>query len=189
MALFLIEEPEGVAGKTRVGDAVAQLVEADSAAVAREIASSGREFDSSWSDSDATDVSTLSAADMEGFLYQIRLAEPAVGGALVASVDYEAVASDAVDDVGAALVILLNGLSPIANAAYDSGTNTLTVSGAADGLGDYALTVKVTPPGGSSPITGLVGTVADQGAAGNPVTVVLPQPTAVPKVIKVFDRK
>lgn len=86
---------------------------------------------------------------------------------------------DTVDEIAAALVTALNGLDGIANASYNATTNTLTVAGSDDALGDQKLEVSIIPPGGSDSIASLVGAITDGGVAAADLTVVLPADNAV----------
>jgi hypothetical protein len=89
-----------------------------------------------------------------------------VSGAHVGTYTYTAVAGDDLDDVMAALVILLNADAAIAGAAW--ATPTLTLSDIADNIGDAIVTTTVTY-GGTS-IVGQVGTTTDGGIAGAALT-------------------
>lgn len=84
------------------------------------------------------------------------------------------------DQVGTALAAALNATTPIANAAYDTGTNVLTIAGAADTLGDKAVTVtaEYAVSGGGISLDIDVSaffwsTVVDEGASGDALSAVL----------------
>lgn len=123
MAFFLLTLPEE-GGQNWRDDGRAMLVEADSAAAARQLAAGQYGDDQDWVDASVTavDISSLSAADLAGFKYNLQIREPALGGAegLVHEVEYVAVASDDFDDVGAELAALLQG-APVAAAIADDG--------------------------------------------------------------------
>lgn len=80
------------------------------------------------------------------------------------------------DTVANAAVTALNaGGFGVTNAAYNASTNTLTVAGTADGLGDNDLVVSFFSPDRvrDVPIPGLLGAVTDNGSSGAALTVVL----------------
>lgn len=161
------------------------VVFAEDAAAARTIAASGfstnrgREagyMTTAWSEASVTEI--VAAADLTDIVLSVSISngvsEEVVGGA-----------TDVVDDLAAAMVTALNGNASIANASYDAGTNILTAAGAADSLGDQVLTVSVTRYG--VPISGFVGTITDEGAAGAALTVQLgADAVALPQVVALF---
>lgn len=62
--------------------------------------------------------------------------------------------------------------------------NTLTAAEGAANLGDKSLSIRITPPGASEPMGGLVQSISDQGAASAPLTAVIIDPAAIPKVLR-----
>lgn len=182
MALWLVDLPD-FGGVSRVGDVKKMIVEADSAAIAKAMAASRFEGDSDWASATATDLSTLAAASLVGFRYEVKVgADPAAPGPDVVVVNHTATAQT-VDQVGTALAAALNAHALIAGAAYDTGTNVLTVAAIADALGDRTLSVKVYPPGHAAPVTAMVSTFVHQGIEAAVLTCVLVAPTAFPKVL------
>jgi len=109
MAVFLVEVPAGVGGRANVNDVTLLLIEADSAAIARTMAAAQNAGDSGWSDAVATDITTLSADDFEGFRYEVVIGgDPTVDGSPdMISASYTGVDSDTVDLVGAGLAAAL----------------------------------------------------------------------------------
>jgi len=87
--------------------------------------------------------------------------------------------TNTMDEIGAALATALNALPLIANAAYNTTSNTLTIAGTADALGDKQVEVYITPPLGKSSVAALVGTIVDGGASGDALSVILPADAAV----------
>lgn len=178
MTIFLVELAES-AGQARVDQTKAMLIEADSAAEAKELASAEDLGDAPWTDSDttATDVTTLTASDFEGWSYRVRVRDP-LGGPDVADVTVLGASSDSVDLIGAALATALNLDASIAAAAYS--TPTLTAAAISDGLGDQVLEVTVIPVGAKASMPSMVGAITDQGIAAAVLTVALTVPAIVP---------
>ena len=179
MPAYTVVAPES-AGRTLVGGANVQIIFAASAAIAKEVASA--KFDSDgdlWTDATVTEI--VADSDWEGWTFNIRvLGGFGVGGADSASESFVGTAADnTIDEVAAALVVLLNALAGIANASYDAGTNILTIASAADALGDQKVEVDIIPPDGKSSISGLVGTITDEGIEAAALTVQLPADAAV----------
>lgn len=182
---WLLDLPEGA--RTRNGVASA-LVQGDSSAIAKRAAAAYFEEDGNWEGADAIDVFTSAyAADLEGYLYEIKIGRhpdegsPADFSDLVV-VRYTAVENDTADLVGAALVTALNATAEIAGAAYNTGSNVLTIAETSDDLGDHTIQVNIYPPGGSRPMNSLRTTLVHQGAHGAALKCTLVQPTAVPAV-------
>lgn len=135
-------------------------------------------------DSTATEV--VAGSNWIGWTFKVRILSGLAAGAGVnadgsaeISLTATGAAQDTMDEIAAVLVTRLNALPTIANAAYNSTTNTLTVAGTADNLGDKQIEVEIIPPSGESPVAALVGTVTDGGSAGAALTVVLPADAAV----------
>lgn len=124
MAFFLLTLPaEG--GQAIVGEATGYLVEADSAAQARDMATAQFGADQDWTDASVTavDITTLSAADYTGWKYKLTIRNPAQGGneGVIHRVEYTGVASDTVNLIGGELVALLQGAAAAAVIAEDGG--------------------------------------------------------------------
>jgi hypothetical protein len=179
MSAYLVTLPAGAQGATLKNGANAMIVTAASTTQAKEIA--GAYFDGDgaiWSGATATEVAN--ADDWEGWTFKVVVltATPKVFAYVGTSTN------DTIDEIAAQLVILANADADIANAAYNTTTQTLTVASAADGLGDKKLKVEIIPPGGYSSVASLVGTIVDSGVAAAALTVVLSADADVPP--KVF---
>lgn len=186
MAFWLLELPNDEGGQNVKDGVFSVITEADDLATARSLASAQFDGDSDWGNATATALTAL-AVDYVGYIYKVKVSgDPAVPGAAdVASVSYTAIASDLIDDIGAALVLLLNATPSIAASIYTGATDTLTVAAIADAIGDHSIEVEVIPPGGATGIPELVGTIVDEGIAAADLTVVLENPTAIPAAVQV----
>lgn len=186
MAIFLVQLPDE-SGQTLADGVTAYVIEADSAAEARELAAAQAGADQNWNDSSVTavDVTTLSAANMLGWRYVITISDPGVSrdDAVIVQVEHIGLSGDAdADAMAADLVTALNAHPLIAAAAYS--TPNLTVAETTDALGDKALSVDVYPPGAKETMPAMVGAITDEGSAGAALAVALVVPTAIPEVIK-----
>jgi hypothetical protein len=123
MALFLLKRPQ-IFGSTVADGRTAAIVEADSEAAAKRIATAQDAGDSPWAT--ATQITANVAADYEGFTYRVKVSgDPLVAGSAdVVDVTYTAVASDTVDSIGAALANLMRGSAVEAAIADDGGAYT-----------------------------------------------------------------
>jgi len=175
MGIFLLEQLEQ-GGLSTQNSVKSMIIEADDSAKAISMANIQDSGDSPWTDATSTTIAAGVASDFLGFVYRVR-----VEGTAGLDVSYTGIASDDVDDVGAALVLLLNATT-INGSSYSS--NTLDVSSIADGLGDKTLQVTATPPSSVDSLSDLVGTVVDGGIAAAALTVDLVIPTAIPAVLK-----
>ena len=180
MAIFLLQLPAD-SGMSIVDGVTRRVVEADSAAVARRVASAQDHGDSPWAGATATEIASGIAADLEGFTYNVRVGPAVAGNPNSLDVTYVGVAGDTVDLIGDALAFLLiaEGLT----ASYNSGTNVLTVAAIADGIGDRALCVTAKLPGAADGLSDLVGNIVHGGIAGAVLSVVLTPPTAIPAIM------
>lgn len=181
MPAYLVTLDRNKSGHTLVQGADAMVIFAASATAAKQAAAAKFEGDGlAWlNDSTATEI--VAGTDWQGWTFRVAiLGGFGTGGDEPRTV---AVVGDATDntvyEIAAALVTALNALDGIANAAYTATTNTLTVAGTADALGDQKLEVSIIPPGGSASIASLVGTITDGGVAAADLTVVLPAYNAV----------
>lgn len=181
MPAYLVTLDRTKSGHTIVQGADALVIFAASATAAKQAAAAKFEGDGlAWlNDSTATEI--VAGTDWQGWTFRVAI----LGGFGTGGDEPRTVAvvgdstNDTVDEIAAALVVALNALDGIANAAYNATTNTLTVAGTADGLGDQKLEVSIIPPGGSASIASLVGTITDGGVAAANLTVVLPADNAV----------
>ncbi len=194
MALFLLEHGEG--GGQRMADAmvVSAADAADAKAIAKNQYGGSR---SDWSNATVTtlaDILASTASTLVGYKWTVSVDTPA--GVPLEEVTFTADATDdQLDEVGAALVVLLNATASIAAAAYTA--NVLTVAAISDDIGDHTLRMKVEPPvindaggerkSGNEVMPGFVGTIVDEGIAGAVLTVAFPiDGYVVPTVIRDF---
>jgi len=181
MPAYLVTLDRTKSGHTLVQGADAMVIFAASATAAKQAAAAKFEGDGLAWLNDATATEIVAGTDWQGWTFRVTiLGGFGTGGDEPRTVAVVGDATDnTVDEIAAALVTALNALDGIANAAYNATTNTLTVAGAADGLGDEELEVSIIPPGGSASIASLVGTITDGGVAAADLTVVLPADNAV----------
>lgn len=148
MASYLVELAEGQAGTLKANKMV---VSAASAADAKAFCHSQYGGDGGdWSNATVTtlaDVASNADDALVGWRFHISVTSPA--GALVADVTFVGDADDdTIDTIGAELATLLNATASIANAAYVTATQVLTIASGAGGddLGDHTVVVEVFPP-------------------------------------------
>lgn len=168
------------------------VVSAGSADDAKLIAGAYQSGDSVWSDATATllsDVTVNTTAALVGWVFEIDVTGTTEGG-----ISFTGVAStqDVLDEIGTALATALNTMTEIANAAYVTATQTLTVAtgSGGDDLGDQQVTVRVFAPAvlgedglRSNPRVDLssvfVSSITDGGVATDALTVVFKADTTV----------
>jgi len=169
-------------GQTLKGGQNAKIVIANSETEAKQIAEAQEDGEGIglWTDSTTTATELTTAADWEGWTFKIDiLGGCGTGNNEPLSVSYTGTSTnDTIDEIGAALVTALNATSDISAASYTS--NTLTIAGSADALGDQQVEVTITPPSGYSGVAALVGTITDGGSSSDALTVVLPADALVP---------
>jgi len=178
---YLVTRDRTKSGHPLVHGAAAMDVFAASATAAKQAAAAKFDGDGLAWLNDSTVTEITAGADWNGWTFRVAiLGGFGTGGDEPRTVAVVGDATDnTVDEIAAALVTALNALDGIANAAYNATTNTLTVAGTADALGDQKLEVSIIPPGGSASIASLVGTITDGGVAAADLTVVLPADNAV----------
>ncbi len=181
MPAYLVTLDRTKSGHTIVQGADAMVIFAASATAAKQAAAAKFEGDGLAGLHDSTASVIGAGTDWQGWTFRVAiLGGFGTGGDEPRTVAVVGDATDnTVDVIAAALVVALNALDGIANAAYNATTNTLTVAAAADALGDQKLEVSIIPPGGSASIASLVGTITDGGVAAADLTVVLPADNAV----------
>ena len=164
------------------------VVQAEAAADAKVFAASHFNGDASWADAVATTLtaSTLDAASsMVGWVWTLTIYDGAAQTVDPLTVTYTGAGTDDLDDVAAALVILLNATADIANAAYAA--PNLTLSSIADGIGDATVKINVTPPSGDTNFdlsTLLYASITDEGIAAAALVIALVADTeALPAVL------
>lgn len=174
MPAYLVSIPDSYPGPL-VGGHRHVVVFAADATDARAVAAaaSGSEAMANvWkSASDSTAVELVASPDMLAYTLKVTVTGAAAQTVDPIEAEYVAVASDTIDLVGAGIATALNAAADIANAAYNSTTNVLTVAGAGDGLGDGTVTAQMLLNG--IPIESFIGTITDEGSAGAALTVAL----------------
>lgn len=165
-------------------DAIAIYATSDADAIA--VAKSLYDGDTNAAWDNATVTTMAAAANMVGWRLHVKLQSPA--GVNVANITVVgAGADDTIDEIAALAVIALNATAAIAAAAYNSGTQVLTVAQTTDGLGDHSVLAEWFPPAADVQqdvaIPSFVTAKSDQGSAGSAVTVTFgADGVAVPKV-------
>lgn len=188
MALYLVTADTGSAAKTRFRGGDAMIVSAADATDAQAIVNAMFSGDSAWSDATYTviaDVTQATANGLVGWVFTITIA---TATPIVVSATGTAT-NDTIDEIAALLVTALNATA-INGAAYNAGTQVLTIAETTDALGDKAVTVTATPPvatyPGAVPVAGMIGTIVDEGIAGAALTVAFKADTyVVPRVLAV----
>lgn len=161
------------------------VVVAESSADAKALLKSlyGDVVDAGWDN--ATYTAMAAAADMIGWTARAVVTE--VDGTVAADVTVTGASAATVDSIAALLVTALNATAAISNAAYNSGTQVLTVAGTSDLMGDGHFYLAFSPPGSSVAIPGFAGAHTEGGANGAALTVTLAADAyTVPKVTMKF---
>jgi hypothetical protein len=178
MAIYKVTANQAVFGKGTRDGRKELVIAADSAAIAKRVAAAQFDQDGAWSDATALECSA--ASDVEGWTYRIRVSAASSANPDVVDVSYVAKAGDDVDDVGDALVILLNATAPIAGAAYS--TPMLKIAETSDALGARKVCIQAFAPDAVEPVVDMIGTVVDGGATGATLTAILTIPTDIPTI-------
>lgn len=153
------------------------VIHAASAAAAREVAKSRFNEDSSlaWDGATATELAEKpinTSPNMDGWGLRVAIldSDPVIDITVRGDVT-----DDTLDEIAALMVTALNATSLIAAAAYNAGTNVLTIAETTDGLGDKVTLIEFLPPvatnPGQSPIADLVLSKVDGGASGAALSV------------------
>lgn len=173
MPAYLVTLPAG-GDFTLIDGKNAMVVVAHDATDAKAVAKSalGIDPDAPWAGATVTELAA--AGDLEGYRLRVQLED---AGEVVVDITVEGQDTDGIDAIAADMVTALNATDLIANAAYNSTTNTLTIAGTDDALGDHRAVVDFLLPEAQAPgavsIPGFVGTITDEGSSGAAVTVVL----------------
>lgn len=186
MPAYLVTLDRNKSGHQLRGGGDAMVVFATNATAAKEICAAKYPSDGlAWAnDSTATEITA--ASDFNGWTLRVFIqsglgAEGDESGEFIVTGD---ATNNTIDEVAALMVTALNAHADIAGAAYNGTSNTLTLAGTTDGLGDQTVEVSLTPPGGESAVPSLIGTITDGGASGDALTVVLPADAAVIPVVR-----
>lgn len=175
-APYIVSLPDSASFLTR-GGVNACVVWADSAADAEVLAAIYNPGTPAVAWAAGTPTAVTAPADLENYRFRIEVVNPTTG-AVVVDVTVTGAAAATIDDIGDLLVIALNATAPIANSSYDSGSNVLTVSSIADGIGNMRLLAYAYGPASEVGDTGVshtefFSTVVDEGIAGAVLTIVL----------------
>jgi hypothetical protein len=181
MAIYLLTVASTSSGHTLQHGANAMVVHAASETQAKQIAASKFNSDGSvWASATVTEMATTD--DWEGWTFEINIHTSPVKTFTYVSTS----TNDTIDEIGAALVTLLNADADIAGAAYNTTSQTLTIAETTDNLGDKGVSVNVTPPSGVSPIASVVGTITSGGASSAALSVVLSADALVPPKVLAY---
>ena len=184
MPAYLLTLDRNKCGHQLRGGGDAMVVFAADATAAKQIAAAKYPSDGlAWAN-DSTATQIVAASDFNGWTLRVFIQSGLGAGTDSAEFTVVGDADDnTIDEIAALMVTALNAHADIANASYNATSNTLTIAGAADGLGDQTVEVSLTPPGGESAVASLIGTITDGGASGDAITVVLPADAAVIPVV------
>jgi hypothetical protein len=178
MAAYRVTKPVGAVGQS-YGGSDGMVVFAENATDAKAIAKAqhaGGDSDSAWDGAVVTEL--VERTDLETFVFRILIED---GATIVSENIHTGIAADEIDELGDAMVILLNATAEIAAASYNDTTNVLTIAETTDAIGDHTATVTISKNG--TEIPGLVGAVTDEGAGGAALSVQLAtDAVAMPRV-------
>lgn len=153
------------------------IVWAEDATQAKSLASAAMSNDvpaAAWTAATATAL--VVGTELEGWTFTINLTDP-VTPFTELSVSHTATNGQVIDDVGTALATALNATA-IDGAAYNTGTNVLTIVETTDSMGDWVIEAYATPPSTATStsligfgdtgarVTGFFGAITAAGAAG-----------------------
>lgn len=188
---FVVTLPSsGGQTKYQDSDMVVCWAESSAAAIAIAKASIGFDANSSWDGATATPV--VVGTELEGWTFSVYLKDPVTPFAEL-NASFVGLNAAVIDDIGTGLAAALVAAG-IAGAAYNTGTNVLTIVETTDSMGDWFISVKATPPAagvgssgsfgdGTIDVVGFFGAVTAAGAAGIARTSTLV--ASVPKVYAV----
>lgn len=180
MPAYKVIKAAGSVGQS-YGGSDGMTVFAENAADAKSIAKAqhaGGDSDVAWDGATVTEM--VEAVDLLDFVFNILIED---GATIVSDNTHVGIASDEIDDLAAAMVILLNATAEIANASYNSSTNILTVAtgSGGDDIGDHTITVTVKKNGQA--IAALVGAIVHEQTSTDVLTVQLgTDAVAMPRV-------
>lgn len=153
------------------------IVWAEDATQAKSLASAAMSNDvpaAAWTNATATAL--VVGTELEGWTFTVNLVDP-VTPFTELSASYTATNGQVIDDVGTALATALNA-TVIDGAAYNTGTNVLTIVETTDSMGDWVIEAYATPPSTATStsligfgdtgarVTGFFGAITAAGAAG-----------------------
>lgn len=165
MAGAYLVKMDAEGGQTLVGGANGIIVYAADATDAKAVASAHYAGSpaAQWTGGSATLIAV--GADLENWRFRVVIEGAAVDCTVTGA------AAATVDTIGDLMVTALNATAAIAGAAYDSGTNVLTIAETTDGLGDLQVQARIMPPATwgnpNVAIASFVTTIVDGGASGD----------------------
>ncbi len=172
------------------------IVWAEDATQAKSLAAAAMPQDvpaAAWTNATATAL--VVNTELEGWTFTITLDDP-ITPFTALSVSVTATNGQVIDDVGTALATALNA-TVINGAAYNTGSNVLTIVETTDGMGDWVINVYAYPPAtatgtslaygdNAKAVSGIFGAVTAAGASGiartSTLVAALPALYAVAKV-------
>lgn len=171
MPAYLIEAEVGC-GKTTLEGNNAAIVFAATSAAAVAIAKSFSAKDvNTIFDGSPTVTEIAAPADLEGWTLTVRIPNATTP----VSKTVTGAAAATIDSIATLMVTALNADAQIAGAAYNAGTQVLTVAETTDGLGDKTVLVEFKPPAATyadpQHVAGFIASKVHQGAAGNALSV------------------
>jgi hypothetical protein len=138
------------------------LVWADDTTQAKSLASAAMSNDVpalAWADAVVTAL--VVNTELEGWTASVHLKDPVTPFAEI-NASFTGANSATIDTIGTGLAAALVAAG-VAGAAYDTGTNVLTIVETTDGMGDWFISAKMTPP---ASLTGTMGMIAEDGSSG-----------------------
>lgn len=193
MPAYLVALDRSNGGRTLRNDTDAMVVFADSAAQAKEVAHAAVPGDGhAWLSSTTTVTEITASTNWAGWKFEVVVQSGLGAGGDQrghVAVTGNDTTLDTIDEIGAALVVVLNALDGIAGAAYTAATNTLTIADATDALGDQTVQVLISPPGSDASVSSLVGTITHEGVAAAALSAVLPADNAVVPAVAALVRQ
>jgi hypothetical protein len=168
MPAYRVTKPVGAVGQS-YGGSDGMIVFAGDAGDAKAIAQAehaGGDSDAAWAGATVTEL--VERTDLETFVFNILIED---GATIVSDNTYTGLAADQIDELGDAMVIVLNATAEIAASTYDDSTNILTVAAIGDGIGDHTITVTIKKNG--TDIPGMHGAVVHEGIGAAVLTVQL----------------
>lgn len=165
------------------------VVWANSSADAKALLKAQYSSDMDYLWENATYTAIAAAANLLGWTLRIQVTTPATGAVIADCSVLGAGSDDTIDELAALMVIALNATAPIAGAAYNAGTQVLTIAETTDALGDKRVNAWMYPPNSLFvSIPGFLSTVVDEGAGSAALSITLAADSyTVPVVTKKFQ--
>lgn len=181
-AAYLVTQAAGAVG-TRKGGADSAVVYAADAASARMVAATQNGGDGTglgmWSGATVTEIAV--GSEMEGWTARVVFTDPVTPFTVIEG-DYVGTNGQTIDQFGTALAAAIENFTGangvIEGAAYNTGTNVLTLAETTDGIGDWSVAFYMFPPGvdtddPANSDTTMFSSLTDGGASGDALAVTL----------------